>query len=162
MAYFGGSKAEQAIAHGLLEVTSPEAALTGNDVTLSHVTGSYVTTGCMFCVFPRFFLTIVVVQNVPLRITGSSMVTGCDVTESDVTGIDVISPKVGDCSWGVILIVRGVVWYSNGVLYHVRVPTVVSLLNNLRAGDRGIYTTASSADRWICTVVAAAARILTE
>ena len=90
------------------------------------------------------------------------MATGCDVTESDVTGIDVISPKVGDCPWGVILIVRGAVWYSNGVLYHVRVPTVVSLLNNLRAADRGIYTTASSADRWICTVVAAAARILTE
>jgi hypothetical protein len=90
------------------------------------------------------------------------MATGCDVTESDVTGIDVISPKVGDCPWGVILIVRGAVWYSNGVLYHVRVPTVVSLLNNLRAADRGIYTTASSADRWICTVIAAAARILTE
>jgi hypothetical protein len=33
MAYFGGSEGEQAITHGLLEVTSPEAALTGNDVT---------------------------------------------------------------------------------------------------------------------------------
>ena len=32
-AYFGGSKGEQAIKHGLLEVTSPEAAMTGNDVT---------------------------------------------------------------------------------------------------------------------------------
>jgi hypothetical protein len=32
-AYFGGSKGEQAITHGLLEVTSPEAAMTGNDVT---------------------------------------------------------------------------------------------------------------------------------
>ena len=32
-AYFGGNKGEQAITHGLLEVTSPEAALTGNDVT---------------------------------------------------------------------------------------------------------------------------------
>ena len=31
--YFGGSKGEEAITHGLLEVTSPEAALTGNDVT---------------------------------------------------------------------------------------------------------------------------------
>jgi hypothetical protein len=51
----GGSEGEQAITHGLLEVTSPEAALTGNDVTRSHVTGSYVITGSMFCVFPRFF-----------------------------------------------------------------------------------------------------------
>jgi hypothetical protein len=46
--------------------------------------------------------------------TVSSMATGCDVSESDVTGsdvtgIDVIRPKVGDCPWGVILIVRGVV-----------------------------------------------------
>jgi hypothetical protein len=32
-AYFGGSKGEQAITYGLLEVTSPEAELTGNDVT---------------------------------------------------------------------------------------------------------------------------------
>ena len=62
--------------------------------------------------------------------TGSSMATRCDVTESDVTGndvtgsdvtgFDVIRPKVGDCPWGVILIVRGVVWYA--------------------AADRGIYT----------------------
>ena len=73
---------------------------------------------------------------------------------------------------GVILIVRSVVWYPNGVFYHVLVLTVVSLLNNLRAADRGlcaaaaadtgIYTAASSADRWICAVVAAAAAILTE
>jgi hypothetical protein len=32
-AYFGGSKGEQATTRGLLEVTSMEAALTGNDVT---------------------------------------------------------------------------------------------------------------------------------
>jgi hypothetical protein len=32
-AYFGGSTGEQAITHGILEVTSPEEALTGNDVT---------------------------------------------------------------------------------------------------------------------------------
>jgi hypothetical protein len=35
-AYFGGSKGEQAITHGLLEVTSPEAALaemTSHEVT---------------------------------------------------------------------------------------------------------------------------------
>jgi hypothetical protein len=32
-AYFGRSKGERAIAYALLEVTSPEAALTGNDVT---------------------------------------------------------------------------------------------------------------------------------
>ena len=58
---------------------------------------------------PRFFLTIVVIQNVSLLMTESSMATGCDVTESDVTGSDVIRPKVGDSPWGVILIVRGVV-----------------------------------------------------
>jgi hypothetical protein len=95
-----------------------------------------------------------------------------DVTGSEITGIDVIRPKVGDYPWGVILIVRGVVWYSNGVFYHVRFLTVVSSLNNLRAAerglcaaagaDRGIYTAAASADRWICAVVAAAAAILTE
>jgi hypothetical protein len=105
------------------------------------------------------------------------MATGCDVYESDVagsdvTGINVIIPKVGDYPWGVILIVRSVVWYSNGVFYHVRVLTVVYILNNIRAADRGlyadaaadtgIYTAAASADRWICAVVAAAATILTE
>jgi hypothetical protein len=58
---------------------------------------------------PRaFFLTIVVVHNVPLFITESSMATGCDVTEnditgSDITGNDVIRTKVGDSLWGVIL-----------------------------------------------------------
>ena len=31
--YFGGSKGERAIAYALLEVTSPEAGMTGNDVT---------------------------------------------------------------------------------------------------------------------------------
>ena len=56
----------------------------------------------------------------------SSMATGCDVSESDVTGINVIRPKVGDYPWGVILIVRSVVWYSNGVFYHVRVLTGIS------------------------------------
>jgi hypothetical protein len=39
--------------------------------------------------------------------TGSSMASGCDVTESDVTGI--IRPKVGTPPWRVILFVRGVV-----------------------------------------------------
>ena len=53
--------------------------------------------------------------------TVSSMATG-----SDVTGIDVIRPKVGDYPWGVILIIRGVVWYSKGVFYHVRVLTGIS------------------------------------
>jgi hypothetical protein len=70
--------------------------------------------------FLRFFLTIVVVHNVPLRMTGNSIATGCDVTESDITGSDVtgndvIRPKVDDCRWGVILILRGVMWYSKGV-----------------------------------------------
>jgi len=45
--------------------------------------------------FSRFFLTIVVVQNVPLRMTGSSMATGCDVTESDRRSRDrLTSPEV--------------------------------------------------------------------
>jgi len=35
--------------------------------------------------FSRFFLTIVVVQNVPLRMIGSSMATGCDVIKRHVT-----------------------------------------------------------------------------
>ena len=53
-------------------------------------------------------------MSVPLLMTESSMATGCDVTEidatgSEVTGSDVIRPKVGDSPWGVILIVRGVV-----------------------------------------------------
>ena len=52
-----------------------------------------------------FFLTIIVIQNVSLLMTESSMANGCDVTESDVTGSDVIRPKVGDSPWGVILIV---------------------------------------------------------
>jgi hypothetical protein len=56
--------------------------------------------------------------------TVSSMDTGCDVSESDgtgsdVTGIDVIRPKVGHYPWGVILIVRGVVWYSNDNRVHL-------------------------------------------
>jgi hypothetical protein len=41
--------------------------------------------------------------------TESSIAIGCDVTESDVTGSDVIRSKVGDSPRGVILIVRGVV-----------------------------------------------------
>jgi hypothetical protein len=70
-----------------------------------------------------FFITIVVVQNVPLLITESSMSTRCDVTESDVTGSDVIRI---DSPWGVILIVRGAVLYSKGVFYHVCVLTGIS------------------------------------
>jgi hypothetical protein len=97
------------------------------------------------------------------------MATGCDVAESDVTGSDVtgsdvIRLKVDDCPWGVILIVRGVVWYSKCVFYHVGVLTVVFLLNNLRAADRGKYTAAAAADRDIhrrqkdmCAVATAAA-----
>ena len=46
---------------------------------------------------------MVVIQNVSLLMTESSMATGCDVTESDATGSDVIRPKVGDSPWGVIL-----------------------------------------------------------
>ena len=70
--------------------------------------------------------------------TESSMATGCDVT--------VIRPKVGDSPWGVILIVGGVVSYSKGVFYHVRVLTVVFLLNILKAADRGVCAAAAVAD----------------
>ena len=70
-------------------MTSQEAALTGNDVTRSHETGNDVITGSMFCACPEvhslaFFLTIVVVKNVPFLMTGNSMATGCDVIECDV------------------------------------------------------------------------------
>ena len=77
----------------LPEVTSPAASLTGNDVTGSHVngTGSHVNgtgshmTGSdrvrMRNWFPFFFL----LQNVPLRKTGRSMATGCDLTMRHVT-----------------------------------------------------------------------------
>ena len=52
----------------------------------------------MLCACPEvhyhaFFLTIEVVQNVPLRMTGSSMATGCDLTGGDVTGSYVIFPR---------------------------------------------------------------------
>ena len=60
------------------------------------MTGSSIATGC---------------DVTESDVTGSD-VTGSDVTGSDVTGFDVIRPKVGDCPWGVILIVRGVVWYA--------------------------------------------------
>jgi hypothetical protein len=109
---FGGSKGERAITHALLEVTSPEAALTG--MTLHEITSPEVTSlpevysaHARKCIL-AFVLTIVVLQNVALLMTESSMATECDVTESDVTGSDVIRPKVGDSPWGVILIVRGV------------------------------------------------------
>ena len=69
---------------------------------------------------PPFFLTIVVVQNVPLLMTESSMATGCDMTES------------GCFPLSVILIVRGVVSYAKGVFHHVQFLTVVFLLNNRR------------------------------
>jgi hypothetical protein len=94
--------------HALLEVTSPEAALTG----MKSCDGSDVITGSMFCacpeVHPHLFSTIVIVQNVPLLLTESSMATGCDLTESDVTGSDIIRSKVGDSPCGMILFVRGV------------------------------------------------------
>jgi hypothetical protein len=59
--------------------------------------------------YRAFFLSIVVVQNVPLRMTGRNKATRCDVTENNVTGSGVIRPKVGDFPLSVILIVRGVV-----------------------------------------------------
>ena len=44
--------------------------------------------------FPRFFLTMVVVQNVPLLMIRGSMANGCDVTKGDVTGSDVTKLEV--------------------------------------------------------------------
>ena len=98
------------------------------------------------------------------------MATGCDVSESDVTGsdvtgINVIRPKVVDYPWGCDLnCSKCCVVLQWCFFYHVRVLTVIFLLNNLRAADRGlcaaaaadrgIYTAAVSADRWICAVVA--------
>ena len=63
----------------LPEATSPE--VTGNDVTGNHVTGGDRVR--MRNRFPRFFLTIVVAHNVPLRMT--DMATGCDVIKLHVT-----------------------------------------------------------------------------
>jgi hypothetical protein len=54
---------------------------TGSHVTRSHVTGSDCVRMCNR--LPRFFLTIVVVQNVQSRMTGSSMATRCDVIKRD-------------------------------------------------------------------------------
>ena len=63
----------------LPEATSPE--VTRNDVTGNHVTGGDRVR--MRNRFPRFFLTIVVAHNVPLRMT--DMATGCDVIKLHVT-----------------------------------------------------------------------------
>ena len=45
--------------------------------------------------FPRFFLTIVVVQNVPLRMTRSSMATGCDVIKRQVIEVNTCTCATG-------------------------------------------------------------------
>jgi hypothetical protein len=58
--------------------------VTGNDVIGSHVTGSDRVRTRNWC--PRFFLSIVVVQNVSLRMTGSSMANGYDVTRRGSLG----------------------------------------------------------------------------
>jgi hypothetical protein len=71
--YFGGATGS--------DVTGGH--VTGNDIIGGHVTGSDRVRTCSR--FPRCVLTIVVVQNVSLRMTGSSMATGCDVTEGQVT-----------------------------------------------------------------------------
>jgi hypothetical protein len=59
------------------------------DMTGSHVDGSEIIGSDV--IFPCFFLTIVLVQNVSLRMSGSSMASGCDMTKSDVTGSEVTS-----------------------------------------------------------------------
>ena len=81
----------------LSEVTSLE--ITGNDITGSHITGNDRTCDrkCILRMrnwFLRFFLTIVVVQNVPLRMTGSNIATGCDVNKRHVTRRDFLG-RVG-------------------------------------------------------------------
>jgi hypothetical protein len=73
----------------------------GFQILMTGMTLHEIITGSILCacseVHPRFFfLAIVVIQNVALLMTESSMATGCDVTESDVTGSDVIRPNVGD------------------------------------------------------------------
>ena len=63
------------------EVTWPEAVLTMTDVSENHVTRTKSHRSDrvhMHNRLPHFFLTIVVVQNIPLRVT--DMATGCDVT----------------------------------------------------------------------------------
>ena len=70
----------------LPQVTSPQETMTRNDLTGSHVTGTGLNGSDRVRMrnrFPRFFLTIVVVQNVPLRMT--DMATGCDVSKRHVT-----------------------------------------------------------------------------
>jgi hypothetical protein len=57
------------------EVDLPEAVMTGNNVTRSDRVR-------MRNRFPRFFLTTVVVQNIPLRMT--NMATECNVTKGHV------------------------------------------------------------------------------
>jgi hypothetical protein len=62
------------------------ACVTGSDrrdVVGPEVTSVTEVRSAHARIIPRFFLTIVVVQNVPLRMTGSSMTTGCDVTGSE-------------------------------------------------------------------------------
>ena len=71
--YFGGSVRGSYRKRSWPEVTSvtwPEAVMTGSDRVRNR--------------FPRFFLTIVVVQYVPLRMT--DMATGCDVTPKGFLG----------------------------------------------------------------------------
>jgi hypothetical protein len=87
---------------------------------------------------PRFFLTIVVVQNVPLLMTGYD-VTKSDVTGSDVTGSDVIRPKMGDSPWGMILCLElsrytTLIFGFRGTLYisHEKLPKDCKVLCHLR------------------------------
>jgi hypothetical protein len=86
------------------------------------VTGSDV-------IFPCFFLTIVVVQNVPLHMTGSNMTTGYEghVTGSDVTGI---SPEVCGSPWGVFGYVRGCCVVLQ-VVYHVLLDHFCNIFRDL-------------------------------
>jgi hypothetical protein len=86
----GGAKGSEPLRMRYWKRPWPE--MTSHEVTWPEVT--YIT-GSMFCTCSEghsrvFFLTIAVVRNVQLCMTGSSMANGCEMNGSHVTGSDVI------------------------------------------------------------------------
>jgi hypothetical protein len=57
------------------------------------------------------------------------MATGCDVT-----GSDVIRPKVGDSLWDVILVVRDVVYRRKNIGFPLPVGPAITLVNGCTHG----------------------------
>ena len=114
--YFGGSKERGPLRMRYWKWRHrkrPWPEMTSHEVTWPEVMSypEVCSAHSRKCIPALFFLTIVVVQNVPLLMTGSSMANGCDVTESDITGIDATGIrrlKVGDSPWRAIVFVRGV------------------------------------------------------